>query len=232
LLGDALQGADQVSPLQILGLVRPQVFQLLGKVEIAKLVQHVAHQARLTDRLLDLLEAVLHHLPAADHARHRAGDLAQDVVRRVDRLLARRKRVGQRLDRLQARVHDGHREHPHAVLHAGRQRGHLGEDALVRLPGHDTRLRALRPAVGADHHDGRAEVLDKVPAGAGDGEQVHVGAHIAQDLDRRVVLEEQVHVDGDAADALEHGRGLHVVGVRAKAVETEKPVSTSLKHVR
>jgi hypothetical protein len=61
-----------------------------------------------------------------------------------------------------------------------------------------------------------------VPAGARDGEQIHVGANVAQDLDGRVVLEEQVHVDGDAADALEHGRRLHVVGVRAKTVKAEK----------
>jgi hypothetical protein len=205
LLGDALKSADEVGSLEILGVVRPEVLQLLCNVKLAKLVEHVAHQPGLADRLLDLLEPVLHHLLAADDARHGAGHLAEDVVCRVDRLLARGKRVGQRLDRLQAWVDDGHRDHPDAVLHARWQRRHLGEDTLVRRPGHDPGLCALRPAVRSDHHDRGAEEFDKVPAGSRDGEQVHVGADVAQDLYRRVVLEEQVHIDGDAADTLEDG---------------------------
>ncbi len=94
MLGDGLQRADEVGPLEVLGLVRPEVLELLGNVEVAKLVQHVAHQARLADGLLDVREALLHHLLAADDARHRASHLAEDVVRCVDRLLARVERVG------------------------------------------------------------------------------------------------------------------------------------------
>jgi hypothetical protein len=143
LLGDALQGADEVGPLEILGVVRPEILELLGDIELAKLVQHVAHQAGLADGLLDFLEPVLHHLLAADHTRHRAGHFAEDVVRCVDSLLTRGERVGQRLNRFEARVHDGHRNHPDAVLHAGRQCRHLGENPLVRLPSHDARLCTL-----------------------------------------------------------------------------------------
>lgn len=213
-----MEGADEVGALKVFGFVGPEVFEFLGNVEFAKLVEHVAHEARLADGLFDFLEAVLHHLPAADDAGHRARHLAEDVVRRVEGLLARGKRIGERLDRFQPGVDDGHREHPDAVLHARGERGDLGEDALVCRAGHHPALRPLRPAVGADDDDGGTQVLDKVPSCPCNGEQIEVVA-VAQNLDGRVVLEQQVHVDGDAANVLEDGRLLHVIGVGAEAVE-------------
>ena len=102
-----LQCPDEIGTLQVLGVVRPEVLELLGNVKLAKLVEHVAHEPRLSDCLLDLLEAVLHHLPASNHAGHGARYLAEDVVCGVDSLLARGERVGERLDRLQSWVDDG-----------------------------------------------------------------------------------------------------------------------------
>lgn len=52
-----------------------------------------------------------------------------------------------------------------------------------------------------------------MPACAGDGEDVGVGADVAEDFEGGVVLEEEVHVDADAADVFEHVRELHVLGV-------------------
>jgi len=61
------------------------------------------------DRLFDLAEALLDDLAAADDARDGARHLAEQVVRGVDGLLARRECVGNGLDGLEARVQDGHR---------------------------------------------------------------------------------------------------------------------------
>ena len=219
LLRNPLQRPDQVRPLQVLALVRPQVLELLSNVDFAKLVQHVAHQARLANGALHLLKAVGNHLLAAHDARDRARHLAEQVVCCVDRLLARRERVGQRLDCLKAWVHHGHRQHPYAVLHAGREHGDLREQALIRRSRHDAVLSPLGAAVGSHDHDGRAEELNKVPAVARDGEEIHVRADVAKDLNRCVVLEQQVHLDGDTANVLENGRGLHIVGIGAEAVK-------------
>lgn len=40
-----------------------------------------------------------------------------------------------------------------------------------------------------------------------------------EDVDGCVMLEEQIHIDADPADILKHVGELHVVGVRAKAIE-------------
>ena len=98
------------------------------------------------------------------------------------------------------------------MLHTWRQCGDLGEDALVCRASHHPALCPFRPAVGTDDDNGRAEELDKMPSRPCNCKQIQVVA-IAQDLDGRVVLEQQVHVDRDSADVLEDGRLLHVIGV-------------------
>ena len=224
-MGDTLQGADQIGPLEILGVVRPQVLQLLGKVKVAKLIEHVAHETGLAYRLLHLAEALCHDLFPANDAGDGASHFAQDVVRRIDGFLPGGERVGDGLHRLEPGVYDGHGEHPDAVLHAGREHGHLGEDALVCLAREDPGLRPLGAAVRPDNHHGRTEVLDEMPTGTGDGEEVQVRVHVSQDLDGRVVLEQQIHLNGDAADVLEDGRRLHVIRIRAKAIKAVRLVS-------
>lgn len=72
---------------------------------------------------------------------------------------------------------------------------------------------ALRSAVGSYDCHARAQILDEMPAGSGNCEEVHVIADIAQDLKRCVVLEEQIHLDAQSSDVLEHVGELHVLGV-------------------
>jgi hypothetical protein len=43
-----------------------------------------------------------------------------------------------------------------------------------------------------------------VPACAGYSEEVHIVADVTENVEGRVVLEEEVHFDADAADILEH----------------------------
>lgn len=68
------------------------------------------------------------------------------------------------------------------MLDARRQHGDLREYALVRRAGEHAGLRPLRPQVHAGYDDGRAEVLDEMPALARDGEQVHVVAYVPEDF--------------------------------------------------
>lgn len=58
-----------------------------------------------------------------------------------------------------------------------------------------------------------------MPACAGDSEEVHVVANVAKDVKGCMVLEEEIHLDTDAADVLEHVRELHVLGIRAESIE-------------
>jgi hypothetical protein len=61
-----------------------------------------------------------------------------------------------------------------------------------------------------------------MPAGTSNSEQVKVVGDIAKYIDSCVMLEEQVHLYTDPANVLEHIGELHVLWVRAKAIETEK----------
>lgn len=90
---------------------------------------------------------------------------------------------------------------------------------MVGWTGQDALLGPFGTAVWSDDYDGRAEVFDEMPAGAGDGEEVCVGGYVAQDLDGGVVLEEEVHLDRYPADVFEDGGLLHVVWVGTEAVE-------------
>ena len=59
-----------------------------------------------------------------------------------------------------------------------------------------------------------------MPACTCNSEKVHVVVDISEDLQRRVVLEEQVHLDSEPPNILKHVRELHVLGVRAKAIKS------------
>lgn len=58
-----------------------------------------------------------------------------------------------------------------------------------------------------------------MPACAGYSEEVHVVADVTEDVESCVMLEEEIHLDTDAADVLEHVRELHVLGIRAESIE-------------
>jgi hypothetical protein len=124
------------------------------------------------------------------------------------------------LYRLETRVDDRHRYHPDAVLHTRRQCRNLGEDTLVGWAGHDLVRVSLRSTVRANNCDAGTEVLDEVPTSSGDGEEIHVVADVAEDLQCGVMLEEQIHLDSKSPNVLEHIGELHVLGVRAKAVKS------------
>ena len=202
--------------------VGPLVFELVQHVDIAKGAQKSTHKSRFTDRFLDAIEATANHRLGADDPSHRASYLSKHIISTRDSPLARRNRMRDLLGGLQPRINDRDRDHPDAMLHAGRQHGDFGEQTLVRGTGHDLVRVSLGAAIGPDDDDGGTEMLDEVPAGAGDGEDVDVVADVAQDLERGVVLEEQVHFDADPADVLEHVGELHVLRVGAEAVESGK----------
>jgi hypothetical protein len=85
----------------------------------------------------------------------------------------------------------------------------------------------LRATVWADDHDGGAEVLEEVPAGAGDGEKILIVADVAEDLQSGVMLEEQVHFYADAANVLEHIGELHVFRIRTEAIKSAHSQSSA-----
>lgn len=64
-----------------------------------------------------------------------------------------------------------------------------------------------------------------MPTGAGNGEEISVVVDIAEDVEGRVVLEEEIHLDTDAANVLEHVGELHMLGIRAEAIEARKTKS-------
>ena len=63
---------------------------------------------------------------------------------------------------------------------------------------------SFRPAIRANNCDTGAEIFDKVPSGSSDCEQIHIVADIAENLKGSVMLEEQVHLDTESPDVLEH----------------------------
>jgi len=178
LMRDALQGANEIGALDILGLVRPLVAELVEHVDVAERTQDAAHEARFADRLLDRLEAGADDGFGAHHARDGARHFAEHVVRSRHGLLARRHGVGELFGGLEAWVDDRDGDHPDAVLHAWREHGHFGEEALVRFTGHDLMRVSFRSTVRSDNGHGWAEEFDKVPAGAGYGEKVGVVADV------------------------------------------------------
>lgn len=60
-----------------------------------------------------------------------------------------------------------------------------------------------------------------MPASTGDSEEIDIIVDIAEDVESSVVLEEEVHLDTDAADIFEHIRELHVLWIRAEAIKAE-----------
>lgn len=172
----------------------PHVFEHLLDVQLTKLVEDVAHEARLANCLLDLTEALCHHLFASHYAGYGAGDFAEDVVRCIDSLLSCSNGIGQALHSIQSGIDERNRHHPYDMLHTWRQGRDFGEYSLVRRPSHDTRLRSFRSTVCSHNHHRGAEILDKMPPGTGDGEDVMIRADIAHHLYRGMMLEQQVHV--------------------------------------
>ena len=81
---------------------------------------------------------------------------------------------------------------------------------------------ALRATIRTNNCNAGTQVLDKVPACTRNGEKVHVVVDIPQDFQCRMVLEEQIHLDTQSSDVLEHVRELHVFRIRSKAVETKQ----------
>ena len=86
------------------------------------------------------------------------------------------------LNRLKAWVDDRHRYHPDAVLHTRRQRRNLGKDTLVGWASHDLVRISLGTTVRANNCDTRTKVLDEMPTGPSNSEEIHVVADIAENL--------------------------------------------------
>lgn len=61
-----------------------------------------------------------------------------------------------------------------------------------------------------------------MPTRPRDGEKIYVGVDISQDVQRRMVLEEQIHLNTNAPDVLEHVRGLHMLRVGAEPIKAGK----------
>jgi hypothetical protein len=78
----------------------------------------------------------------------------------------------------------------------------------------------LRTTIRAHDHNTGTEILDKVPARASNREEINVVVDIAEDIKSGVVLKEEIHLNADTSDVLEHVRELHVFGVGAEAIKT------------
>ena len=72
---------------------------------------------------------------------------------------------------------------------------------------------AFGAAVWAYDDNGWAEVFDKVPASASDGEEIKVVGDVLEYVKRCVMLEEEVHLNAYAANVPEHVAELHVFWV-------------------
>ena len=118
--------------------------------------------------------------------------------------------MGDLLGGLEAGVDDGDSDHPDTVLDAGRQHCDFGEKSLVCRTSHYLVRVPFRAAVWPDDDDGRAEILNEVPAGASDGKDIGIVTDIAEELEGGVVLEEEIHFNANAANVLEHTGELHV----------------------
>ena len=201
--------------------MRPLVFELVEHVDVAKGTEDTAHQTRFADCALNGVEAAAYDAFCADDAGDRAGDFAKDVVGACDGLFARGDSVGDLFCCFEAGVDDRDGYHPDTVLYTWREHGDFREEALICRACHNLVRVSFRATVGADDHDCRAEVFDKVPAGAGDGEDICVCADVAEDFKCCVMLEEEVHFYADSADVLEHVGELHILGIGSESVEAE-----------
>ena len=61
-----------------------------------------------------------------------------------------------------------------------------------------------------------------MPTSTGNGKDIGVRANIAKDLERGVMLEQEVHFNTHSADVFEHVGELHVLRVRPKAIKTAR----------
>jgi hypothetical protein len=86
---------------------------------------------------------------------------------------------------------------------------------------------SFRATIGTDDNNTGTQVLDEVPASSSDSEEIHVIIDVAENVKSCVMLEEQVHFNTDAANVLEHIRELHMLGVRAEAIEAGKKISST-----
>ena len=100
LMRDALQRADEIGALEVLGLVRPLVAELVEHVDVAEGTQDAAHEAGLADCFLDGVEAGADDALGAHYAGDGAGDFAEHVVGPRHGLLACRDGVCELFGRL------------------------------------------------------------------------------------------------------------------------------------
>lgn len=256
-VGDALEGADEVGAFEVLfggrelawvlcgdrviwgggvcegryggitdlGFVSPLVFELVKHVDVTEGAENTAHKTRFTNRTFHGVETAADDTFCADDAGDGAGHFAEDIVGACDGLFAGGDGVGDLFCGFEAGVDDGDGYHPDTMLDTWREHGDFREETLVGGTGHDLMGVSFRATVGADDHDSGAKVFDKVPAGARDGEDVYVCADIAEDFEGGVVLEEEVRIDADSADVLEHVGELHVLGIGPESVKAEDKFS-------
>lgn len=112
------------------------------------------------------------------------------------------------------------------MLNAWRECRNFWEDSLIGWTGHDLLRVSFGPCVKSDDGYAGAEVLDEVPACASNGEEIAFVGGDVEDVKGGVVLEEEVPVDGNAADVLEHVRELHILWVGPKPIEAvTRPIS-------
>lgn len=212
-----------------LGFVGPLVFELVEHVDVAEGAEDTAHETRFTNRTFYGVETAADDTLCADDAGDGAGHFAEDIVCTCDGFFAGGDGVGDLFCGFEAGVDDGDGDHPDAMLDARWEHGDFREETLVCRTGHYLMRVSFRPTVGADDHDGGSKVFDKVPAGARDGEDVCVCADVAEDLKRGVVLKEEVGINADSADVLEHVGELHVLGIGSESVKAEDMFSNILK---
>jgi len=205
----------------------PHIAQLIEDLDLSKRTQHALHEAGLSNGLLHAVEAGVDNTFGADDAGHTACDPANGVETARDHFLAGSSCVGHVFHRLEAWIDHWDWQKPDAVLYARRQDCDFGEDALVCRAGHDLVGVLFASSVGTYEDDARTQVLDEVPSLARHREQINVVRDSPQYLERRVVLEEEIHLNTNPANILDDMALLHVLRIASEAVEDVVVVQTT-----
>lgn len=203
-----------------LRLMRPLISQLIQDIQLTKRTEYIAHQATLAHSLLDRIEPLTHHSLRAYDTRNARCDFSQRVERPRDGFLPTGHRLRELLGSVQSRIDYRYWNHPNAMLHTWRQHCDFRKEPLIRWPCHDLVGVAFAATIWTSDNDGGTELLEEMPACTGDGEEVEGVGDVAEDVECGVVLKQEVKLDADATDVLEHGAELHVLGVGAEAVKS------------
>lgn len=203
-----------------LGFMSPLIPEFVEQVNVTKRVENSAHEPGLSNGFLHRVKTRTNHCFGAHNSRDRTSHFTQEVIGTCDCLLPRSYGIGDLLRLFETRVDDGDRNHPDAMLDAGGEHGDFWKESLVRGACHYLVSVPFRTGVWPHNGNGRAEVFDKMPTSASDGEDVCVRSNIPENFEGSMVLEKEIHLNADAANILEHVGKLHILRIGSKAIKS------------